>query len=154
MALRPLIVLLLLSLALGGCSTQPSQPASISFDHPVRQSLLGHYAEWAGTPYRFGGVSRNGVDCSGFIQQVYLQADQRQLPRSTADQSRLGMHVPKHELQPGDLVFFKTGFKQRHAGIYLGNSEFMHASTSRGVMISRLTNPYWSEVWWMARRLP
>ncbi len=154
MALQPLIVLLLLSLALGGCSTSPSQPANISFDHPVRQSLLVHYADWAGTPYRFGGVSRSGVDCSGFIQQVYLQADQRQLPRSTADQSRLGMHVPKHELQPGDLVFFKTGFKQRHAGIYLGNSEFMHASTSRGVMISRLTNPYWSEVWWMARRLP
>jgi cell wall-associated NlpC family hydrolase len=93
------------------------------------------------------------VDCSGFIQQVFLQLEGPYLPRTTEQQARQGDKVAAHRLQPADLVFFKTGWKQRHAGIYLGNGEFMHASTSRGVMISRLDNPYWQDSWWMARRL-
>ena len=153
MKLRLIPVLLLLVLGLAGCSSRPQMPPSISFDHPVRQALLAEYSDWEGTPYRFGGNSYSGVDCSGFIQQVYVGLNQHQLPRTTAEQARLGYKVDRDDLLPGDLVFFKTGFKQRHAGIYLGNGEFMHASTRRGVSVSRLDNPYWMDVWWMARRL-
>lgn len=149
-----LLWLLVATLMLSACSSTPPAPRTVASDHPVRVQLLQHYSEWAGTPYRLGGGSLDGVDCSGFIQQVYFRFDDRQLPRTTAQQARLGQRVSRTELQPADLVFFKTGFKQRHAGIYLGNGEFMHASSSRGVMISRLDNPYWHESWWMGRRLP
>ncbi len=152
MRLRLIPLFLLLALGLVGCSNRPQMPPPTAFDHPMRQALLAEYSDWAGTPYRLGGHSPQGVDCSGFIQQVYLGLDQRKLPRTTAEQAKLGHKIARDALQPGDLVFFKTGFKQRHAGIYLGNGEFMHASTRRGVMVSRLDNPYWLDVWWMARR--
>ncbi|MDH3218739.1 MAG: C40 family peptidase, partial [Gammaproteobacteria bacterium] len=60
--------------------------------------------------------------------------------------------VSPRQIQPGDLVFFKTGWKKNHVGIYLRNGKFMHASSSRGVMISEIQNPYWSDAFWMARR--
>jgi len=143
-----------LALLLTACSSAPRVSAPVDPDHPVRFALLQQYAHWEGTPYRYGGNSRRGVDCSGFIQQVYRGFADRHLPRTTRQQAELGRAVSWSELEPGDLVFFKTGFKQRHAGIYLGNGEFMHASTSRGVILSRLDNPYWADAWWMARRLP
>lgn len=142
-----------LVLLLTGCAGSPPVFEQTHANHPVRNQLLLAYADWAGTPYRFGGDDRRGVDCSGLIQQVFLQVDGRVLPRTTEQQARQGVPVAAQRLQPADLVFFKTGWKQRHAGIYLGNGEFMHASTSRGVMISRLDNPYWLDAWWMARRL-
>ncbi|MBV0932601.1 C40 family peptidase [Marinobacterium weihaiense] len=148
-------LLLLGLMLLAGCSsTSSTRYAPAAVDDPVRNRLLISYSQWAGTPYRYGGDDRRGVDCSGFIQQVYRQLDGRQLPRTTEAQARLGDRVARDRLRPADLVFFRTGWKQRHAGIYLGGGEFMHASTSRGVMISRLDNPYWEGSWWMARRLP
>lgn len=140
-------------LLLAGCAGSPSVMERTDLNDPTRNRLLLAYADWVDTPYRFGGDDRAGVDCSGFIQQVFLQLDGRILPRTTEEQAREGNKVAVRHLRPADLVFFKTGWKQRHAGIYLGNGEFMHASTSRGVMISRLDNPYWQDSWWMARRL-
>eukprot|EP01155_Anaeramoeba_flamelloides_P013285 Anaeramoba_flamelloidesa336256_9.p1 GENE.a336256_9~~a336256_9.p1 ORF type:complete len:163 (-),score=9.63 a336256_9:155-643(-) len=144
---------LLLCLLLAGCAGSPPMIGQSHSRDPLRNRLLLSYADWAGTPYRLGGADRAGVDCSGFIQQVFLQLDGRVLPRTTEQLARSGTRVVGNRLQPADLVFFKTGWKQRHAGIYLGNGEFMHASTSRGVMVSRLDNPYWQDAWWMARRL-
>ncbi len=144
---------LLLCLLLAGCAGSPPVIKHGHTHDPLRNRLLLAYADWAGTPYLLGGDGPGGVDCSGFIQQVFLQLDGRWLPRTTEQQARQGSEIALHRLQPADLVFFKTGWRQRHAGIYLGNGEFMHASTSRGVMISRLDNPYWQEAWWMARRL-
>ncbi|WP_328515346.1 NlpC/P60 family protein [Marinobacterium marinum] len=145
---------LLLGLLLVGCSSSPPVVKSGSQSNdPVRNRLLLVYATWEGVPYRLGGNDQRGVDCSGFIQQVFLQVNGLALPRTTAQQVRQGQRIKRQHLQPADLVFFKTGWRQRHAGIYLGNGEFMHASTSRGVMISRLDNPYWQDVWWTGRRL-
>ncbi|GAA0694854.1 NlpC/P60 family protein [Marinobacterium maritimum] len=151
---RPCVIpCLLFCLMLAGCASPPPVIEQSHSRDPLRNRLLQTYAEWEGTPYRYGGDNREGVDCSGFIQQVFLQLDGRQLPRTTERQALQGSEIAAHHLQPADLIFFKTGWKQRHAGIYLGNGEFMHASTSRGVMISRLDNPYWQDAWWMARRL-
>jgi cell wall-associated NlpC family hydrolase len=142
-----------MAVLLAGCSSGPRySQAPAELQHPQRLQLLDHYSQWAGTPYRYGGQDRSGVDCSGFIQRVYADLDGTRLPRTTEQQARIGSLVKRHQLQPADLVFFKTGWKQRHAGIYIGNGEFIHASTSRGVMISRLDNPYWDDSWWMARR--
>jgi len=145
--------IILAVLLLTGCSSGPrysQTPTDLS--HPQRQLLLEHYRQWAGTPYRLGGMDQSGVDCSGFIQRIYADLGGTPLPRTTEQQARTGSPVKRHQLQPADLVFFKTDWKQRHAGIYIGNGEFIHASTSRGVMISRLDNPYWDDTWWMGRR--
>jgi len=145
--------IILAVLLLSGCSSGPRySQAPTDLSHPQRQLLLEHYRQWAGTPYRLGGMDQSGVDCSGFIQRIYADLGGTSLPRTTEQQARTGSPVKRHQLQPADLVFFKTGWKQRHAGIYIGNGEFIHASTSRGVMISRLDNPYWDDAWWMGRR--
>lgn len=107
-----------------------------------------------GTPYRLGGTNRRGVDCSGLVYRVYRDLYGLQLPRTTEAQVDLGYKVSADELQTADLVFFKTGWATRHVGIYIGQGRFLHASTSRGVMISSLDNPYWQRHYWTSRRLP
>lgn len=119
----------------------------------VRQKLLNHYQLWRGTPYQYGGLSNNGVDCSGFVFLAFKNSLGKIIPRTTRAQSRQGKSVSQSKLQVGDLVFFNTKKTTQHVGIYIGNKEFIHASTSRGVMISRLDNPYWQSVFWKAKRL-
>ena len=145
-----------IGIAVGACAgPQPlAPPARVSAsDAPVVQSLYRHYEQWRGVPYREGGMSKRGVDCSGFVHLAYKKTFNRKIPRTTERLSSSGRSVSSARLRPGDLVFFKTGWKKRHVGIYLKQGKFMHASSSRGVMISRLDNPYWSEAYWMARRL-
>ncbi|MCW8328590.1 NlpC/P60 family protein [Photobacterium sp. SDRW27] len=124
---------------------------------PLRQSPVPSfnlvYSSWKGTPYRLGGSSKRGIDCSAFVQVGYSSVFNQRLPRTTGEQARLGEWIPLAQATEGDLVFFKTGRTMRHVGIYLGNSEFLHASTSQGVVISRLDNPYWRRTFWQARRL-
>lgn len=90
-------------------------------------------------------MSRRGVDCSGFVVVTMRDKFDLQLPRDTREQSKIGTRIDKDELLPGDLVFFKTGSGESglHVGIYDTNNEFIHASTSRGVMRSSLDNVYW-----------
>ncbi|GHA39723.1 NlpC/P60 family protein [Photobacterium aphoticum] len=116
-------------------------------------SFTNVYKEWRGTPYKLGGTTQKGIDCSAFVQVGFADVLNMQLPRTTAEQARKGKWVDIKALKKGDLVFFKTGRRLRHVGIYMGNSEFLHASTSQGVMISNLKNPYWQRTYWQARRI-
>lgn len=109
--------------------------------------------EWKGTPHDLGGTSQHGVDCSGLVQSVYTDRFQHSVPRTTEKQVRAGVQVSRSDLQPGDLVFFRPGWKKRHVGIYVSDGEFLHASSSQGVAISSLDKSYWTERWWQARRL-
>lgn len=145
---------LIVSLIASACSsnTVPTAAEISPSDSPTNQKLLSHYNQWRGVSYREGGLSKSGIDCSGFVHLAYKQALQKSIPRTTDSLSRHGRAIESRQLRPGDLVFFKTGWKKRHVGIYVGNGEFIHASTSRGVILSRLDNPYWSDAWWMARR--
>lgn len=156
-----LLLVSLLLLALTGCST-PSKKTSTS--HPttaidlqktaqVKQNLLAQYRSWEGTPYQLGGTTRRGIDCSGFVQRTYAEKLGYSLPRTTSEQLKAGKYVDIKNLQPGDIVFFKTGLKTRHNGIYLGNNQFMHASSSQGVTISSLKNSYWYKTYWTAIRV-
>lgn len=111
------------------------------------------YQRWRGVPYRFGGVDASGIDCSAFTQTVYQEVYGMDLPRSTYQQVGLGRQVGKDELQPGDLVFFRIRKGLQHNGVYLGDGKFAHASSSKGVTISRLDNVYWRNRYWQARRL-
>lgn len=120
----------------------------------LRGHLYQHYKLWKGTPYRMGGLTTRGIDCSGFVLVTFKALLNTRLPRTVDEQAALGRGVVPTELRTGDLVFFKTGAAMRHVGIYLDHGRFMHASTRRGVMISALADGYWRQRFWQARRLP
>jgi probable lipoprotein NlpC len=121
----------------------------------VIAQLNDQLSRWRGTPYRYGGLSRGGVDCSGFVYLTFRDKFDMQLPRSTIDQTDIGTRIDKGDLLPGDLVFFKTGSGENglHVGIYDTDNTFIHASTSQGVIRSSLDNVYWRKVFWQARRI-
>ncbi|WP_421752737.1 C40 family peptidase [Croceimicrobium sp.] len=103
--------------------------------------------DWYGTPHRMGGMTKKGVDCSGFVIIAYQEVFNREFQGRRAEDIFSEMKaVDQDELQFGDLVFFKVrGRRIDHVGIYLGDDQFAHTSSSRGVMISSLTNVYWSK---------
>ena len=119
----------------------------------IQKQLEAEYQRWQGTRHRMGGSTSSGVDCSGFVKAVYKNIFMMELPRTTRAQAALGQPVKKADLQAGDLVFFKPPSYPRHVGIYLSNSEFVHASKTRGVTISRMDPYYWDKYFWTARRL-
>ena len=157
---------LVIGLMISGCSLTPTSPSA---NHPypaqshttpgaveaakIRQTLLQQYRQWQGVPYRLGGLGKDGIDCSGFVYLTFHQQLGIPIPRTTAQQAGLGQPVSWQALSAGDLVFFKTGFKTRHVGIYLGDGTFVHASTSNGVTLSQLDADYWRKHFWHARRL-
>lgn len=149
--------LLLTALLLAGCSSHraPAPNARLSDSIMVIAGLNDQLQTWHGTPYRYGGMSRRGVDCSGFVLMTMRDQFSLQLPRETRQQAKIGTEIDKEELLPGDLVFFKTGSGESglHVGIYDTNGQFIHASTSRGVMRSSLENVYWRKNFWQARRI-
>lgn len=106
-----------------------------------------------GVPYRFGGETPTGFDCSGLVQYVFGKNGKR-LPRMADEQFKTGSAVELKKLEPGDLVFFSTYEPgASHCGIYLGEQQFIHASSSRGVMVSRLDDVYWKPRYVGARRV-
>lgn len=105
---------------------------------------------WIGTPYRAGGDSKRGTDCSGLAYQVFRKVYHTQLPRNTEDLKDKSNKVAKRNLREGDLVFFtssRSGRKVAHVGIYLKDGKFIHASTSKGVMVSNLNENYYTKHW-------
>jgi len=107
--------------------------------------LLQKIDEWWGTPYVLGGNSKNGVDCSYFTLDVMRDIYKVNLKRTAAEQYEQSVKIEWNNLKEGDLIFFKTEGRRliSHVGIYLANNKFAHASTSQGVTIGDLTDPYW-----------
>lgn len=139
-------LILITALFLAGCSHHKAPPpnARLSDSITVIAGLNDQLQSWHGTPYRYGGMTRRGVDCSGFVVVTMRDRFDLHLPRETKQQASIGTQIDKDELLPGDLVFFKTGSGQNglHVGIYDTNNQFIHASTSKGVMrSSRCRNP-------------
>lgn len=119
----------------------------------VKRALYQQYRQWQGTPYKYGGMDRDGVDCSAFVYITYRTRFGLELPRSTDDQINVGTDVTGRKLRPGDLLFFNTSFFDRHVGIYLENRNFLHASKEKGIIISSLDNEYWRSKFRIAKRL-
>ncbi|KPD02541.1 bifunctional murein DD-endopeptidase/murein LD-carboxypeptidase [Moellerella wisconsensis] len=119
----------------------------------VKSKLMAQYANWKGVSYRLGGTNRSGIDCSAFVQRTFQEQFGMDLPRSTSEQQNIGMSVKRNNLRPGDLVLFKTGRSMRHVGIYVGDNQFVHASTSSGVIVSKMDNSYWSKRLYASRRV-
>lgn len=143
-------LLVSLALLLGACSATPEPPPPAA---PRSTAFEGFYQQWRGVPYRLGGRSRSGLDCSAFTQLAYQQVLGLPLPRTTESQARLGQPISRQALRHGDLVFFRTGGNQYHVGVYTGAGEFIHASSRKGVIRSRLDNVYWRQHYWQARRV-
>lgn len=144
-------------LLLAGCSSHRAPPPNprLSDSITVIANLNDQLQDWRGAPYRYGGMSRGGVDCSGFVLMTFRDKFDLQLPRETRMLAEIGTKIDKDDLLPGDLVFFKTGSGESglHVGIYDTDNQFIHASTSRGVMRSSLDNVYWRKNFWQARRI-
>lgn len=119
----------------------------------IKKKMYLQYQQWKGTKYSMGGLSKQGVDCSGLVYAIYREQLGIELPRSTKLQSQVGKKIDRSDLRPGDLVFFKTGFKARHVGIYIENDKFLHTSTKKGVTISKLNDYYWKDRYWYSRRV-
>jgi hypothetical protein len=119
----------------------------------VEKRILDQYRHWKGTRHQMGGTSSQGIDCSGFVMTVYRNAFNINLPRTTRAQVQQGKFVSLNDLKPGDLVFFRPPGYPRHVGIYLSRSEFVHASKSKGVTISKIDKHYWGKYFWTAKRI-
>jgi cell wall-associated NlpC family hydrolase len=159
-------------LALGACSWAPPQPtasAQAVVTSPVkgtvhspakdnagwgnwgdgspessfRERIVHSAMAMMGTPYRYGGATPNGFDCSGLVVYSYKQAGVR-VPRTSREQYRKAKPVPVSAARPGDLVFFGTNHKVSHVGIYLGDDEFIHApEAGQNVKISSIRDDYY-----------
>jgi len=114
----------------------------------LKNKALYHFIiDWYGTPYKFGGITEKGVDCSGFANILYKEIYNIQLPRTSKDIANNVKRKFTKNLEEGDLVFFSFGKSGtvNHVGVYLHNNKFVHASTSKGVIISNLSEPYYGD---------
>lgn len=158
------VICLLLLFFLVGCQTlpkstirgdshTPKHKLDLSSASSVKKVLYSQHKEWKSVKYKKGGLSKKGIDCSGFVYITYLSKFEIKLPRTAEKMSRMGRKISQESLNPGDLVFFKTGLFSRHVGIYLEKRKFIHASTSIGVTISSLDDYYWSKKYWKSIRI-
>lgn len=121
--------------------------------------ILNDAEDYLGTPYRLGGTNKKGFDCSGLVITVF-SSNNVKLPRRSEDQAKEGNRIEVQQVKPGDLLFFATagGTKVSHVGIVndissRGEITFIHASTSKGVIISSLNDAYWNKAFLFARRV-
>lgn len=132
-----------------------SNPDLSSSQTTAREKILMEIIKYLDTPYKFGGNTLNGIDCSAFTQSVFRDALNINLNRTAREQFKQGKVITKEELKFGDLVFFNTRRRVRpgHVGIYIGDGLFAHASTKNGVTISSLEENYYSRRFMGARRV-
>ncbi|MDE2234799.1 MAG: C40 family peptidase [Gammaproteobacteria bacterium] len=141
------VVAICLGMLMVGCAPWPQRPQPLS-PTPAGEQQASRIVRLAtaelGVPYRFGGDTPRGFDCSGLVYYVFRHAGVR-VPRTANEQLYASHPVSYRDLQPGDLVFFEiAGDAQLHVGIYIGNGEFIHApETGQSVSIARLDDPYW-----------
>ena len=156
-----IIVLLGLMFCLSSCHTsaprldykalaQASVRLGMDIELTDNHKLYVNASEWIGTPYRAGGDSRHGTDCSGLVSQLYKKTYRMRLSRSTDGQLKESNKIARRNLREGDLVFFTSRSSRKkvaHVGIYLKDGKFIHASTSQGDIVSSLNEKYYTQHW-------
>lgn len=135
----------------GGASGTTSH-AHIDYSSEVTDGMGRDLVEeargWLGTPYRYGGADRGGTDCSGLVMELYRMVCATRIPRTTTDQKSYCTKVARNKARVGDLMFFgasKNSGSVSHVGLYIGKGEMIHASSSRGVMVSNVDTGYWGD---------
>ncbi|MEK5052549.1 C40 family peptidase [Niallia sp. FSL K6-0212] len=147
--MKKVLVISFLSFGLlfSGIFTAPEASAA------SKKSVVTVAKNYIGTPYKYGGTSPKGFDCSGFVGYSYKKVG-KSLPRTTASIYKKGKKVKKANLQKGDLIFFETYKKgASHVGIYIGSNQFIHSSSSKGVKVDKLSNSYWKTKYYGAKRI-
>lgn len=120
----------------------------------TNKKLYGFVSEWYGVPYKYGGCSKSGTDCSCLTINLYASVYKKQLPRNADDMAKACDKVSEKKGDEGDMVFFKINSKQvSHVGVVLKNNKFIHASTSKGVLISDLNETYYKKYFYCYGRL-
>lgn len=139
--------------------TKPNTSSSKVYTTKETKDIIDYAKQFEGVKYKYGGTTKKGMDCSGLVFTTYKKFDIT-IPRTTKDLSKYGNWIDLKEVQPGDLLFFATQKNSRivnHVGIVtyssVGNVEFIHASTSNGVIISNLAERYWYFAFVQARRI-
>ncbi len=162
--MKLLSTLLLMLLVLVGCgsSNRVADHSSKSTNYSKNKTadpIVDHAISFEGTPYRFGGTTKKGMDCSGLIYVSYLQSD-IELPRVSSDMAKRGKSIDLAEVRKGDLIFFSTSKKGRginHVGLVVerkgGQIRFIHSTTSRGVIVSSMDENYWRKAFVQARKV-
>lgn len=152
--------------SLGGCHsvhkavTAPQGVTPVSQLHvsAPRQAVVTEAETWLGTPYKYAGAEKGkGADCSGLVMRVYLDLFDMKLPRNSAKQAEYCIPLKAEDVLAGDLVFFATGKDPNqvsHVGIMLDDVNFIHASSSKGVVISKVNTPYYTRTFMMYGRVP
>jgi cell wall-associated NlpC family hydrolase len=140
-------------LVLAGCSSAPKQAPTKQAGPEVGAVVAQHALEMRGKPYRYGGSSPRGFDCSGLVQYSYARVNMR-LPRSTEGLWSSSRAVSRSDIRPGDLLFFhQEGKRNSHVAIYVGSNRFVHApSSGKQVSTASLSDRYWSRHFSAARR--
>ena len=137
-----------------GKKHKPGTPAATS---PMGKALVSEARKWLGTPYVYGGHSRKGTDCSGFLMEIFRECAGISLPRSSRDQQAYCHPIDREYIAVGDLVFFsskRSGGRVSHVGMYIGEGRMIHASSSRGVVEDDLTSQYFVTYYQGAGRVP
>lgn len=111
----------------------------------VTKAIIEEAFTWLGTKYVYGGHAKNGTDCSGMIMEIFLKVANLKLPRTSSEQQQYCSIINKASIQPGDLIFFSTGRGPAvsHVGLYIGSNQMIHASSSRGVVVSNIFDDYY-----------
>ncbi len=160
--MRRILFAILVAVTLAGCHSRkaaverddiyarpsrPDSPIIVSPPKGTAEAVIAEARRWLGTPYKYGGNDRGGVDCSGLTTAAYRDGAGIALPRSSSEQAAFARPIDIDEIRPGDLVFFSSsqgGDRINHVAIYLPGDSIIHATTSRGVIITPLTATYWS----------
>lgn len=131
-----------------------SQIMGVALSATSNVKLFQFVYDWIGTPYHLGGDTKKGIDCSGFAYQLYNKVFNTVIGNNSRNIFSMVNPVGKEELKEGDLVFFKIHSRSiTHVGVYIGDGKFAHASSSKGVMISNLADPYWTRYYYNGGRL-
>ena len=169
--MKKIILLLILCISFGSCNstkgiktkksktTKVNQRTTASKPSKTIESIINHAQTFEGTRYKYGGTTKRGMDCSGLVV-VAFQKESINLPRTTADQKNTGEWIDVKNVKEGDLLFFatkKNSRKVNHVGIVTksrpGYVEFIHSTTSKGVITSNLSERYWYLAYVQARRM-
>ena len=148
-SVRQLIVAVLACAVLGGCASHQAAPPEQAESYQLRSGVGEHAARTAsslvGSPYRYGGHSPDGFDCSGLVYYAYRAAG-LSVPRTSTQQFRAATPIPITAARAGDLLFFRYERKVSHVGIYLGDQRFVHApSSGKAVSVANLTDAHYRE---------
>lgn len=141
----------------GKKTAEKKRPGKKTKKESVAPKVVAEAHKWIGTKYKYGGHARSGTDCSGLVMQIFEDIAGIKLPRDSRSQQAFVEPLKQGDLVPGDLVFFATkvgGSRVGHVGIYIGKGDFIHSSTSKGVIKSNLDETYYRRHYHSSGRVP